>query len=551
MSGIDPLLAMSARVAAAEAALLEAAINLGASAEILQAQISIGDVLAAKVLPPQNGQDFIELLGQRVAAQLPPGVHPGETLLLQVTGFAGQQIYVRNLGTPDPQNPLPVSDAVLQPAQSQSPQTAQPAQEAQQAQQAPSQQPAVSPPRAVFVAASVRPAAPPQPVVQTQAPQQSPTPVHGVEARIAAAQAAKPAPTQPAPLPQAQRTLPPLIPQREVSAHVAVVKNAVQRAVQTVSEFLRAARLPDTPFTRMAATIAQHAPERLPSVLQRLEATLPRAAQDERIPTLRTLIAFTSRLNPTNAETLRAQISAYVSNVVEGVEAKVAQLLQAHTQTAQPVQTASEQAVAQQPQHQTQDAVQLPPTLAQARAAERAAAISHDLKGIVLSLLRDPPAERTPAMTQALTETLITLTGVQVNALSSNQQTPGTINLTLPVYYHEGGKPAQIRISRDAESRAGKMDADNFHVAFVLDTANLGTVAIDLQTTGRTVKIDVKTESSSAAHRFSDTLSALRARLEDLRYRVASTVASALKNDTVQPPGEARAEKKRGLDLQA
>lgn len=599
MSGMDPLAAITAQVAAAEAAMLEAAINLGVSADVLQAQISIGDIVAAKILPPQNGQDLIEILGQRVAAQLPPGVHPGETLLLQVTGFAGTQIYVRNLGTPDPRNPLPVTDVVLSAPQSETPPsetspsetlpnaTSQSAVLSTIREGDASAPPPVSPPRAVFVAASVRQAPP----TQTQQAQQTPIAasrviVEGVEARIAAAQAAKlppvvtvraqnaatqttasKPPAAPAAPARPATSTTPLIPARGASVQGAM-PNVVQRAVQTVSEFLRAARLPDTPFTRMAATIAPHAPERLPSVLQRLEATLPRVTEDSRISTLRTLIGFTARLNPANAETLRAQISAYVSNVIEGVEAKLGQLLQAHTQTAahaaplQPrAQSTQTQTQTQTPQGQTaqtpDDSQALTPTLAQARVAERSAAISHDLKSVVLSLLRDPPATRTTAMAQALSETLITLTGAQVNALSSTQQNPGTFNFTLPVYYHEGGKPAQLRISRDAESRAAKMDADNFHVAFVLDTANLGTVAIDLQTSGRTVKLDVKTENKPAAERFADSLSSLRTRLEDLRYRVSSAAASALPS-TAAPAksaaganGVTRIEKKRGLDLQA
>jgi len=540
---------MSARVAAAEAAMLEAAINLGVSAEVLQTQISVGDILAAKILPPQNGQDLVEMLGLRVAAQLPPGVHPGETLLLQVTGFAGTQIYVRNLGVPDPRNPLPVNDAVLKAPESS--EIAQPAAPASPTKETAAQTPPVSPPRAVFVAASVR-QAPQAQAPQTQAPAPAPVerelpPVHGLEARIAAAQAAK---LPPIAAKNASSAATPLIAPRAAPVHAAAnaaanaAATAAQRIVRTVSEFLRAARLPDTPFTRMAAAIAPQAPERVPSVLQRLEASLPRETQDPRIPTLRTLIGFTARLNPANAETLPAQISSYVSNVVEGVEAKLAQMLQAHTQSAPPApQTPQSQAP-------SDSAAPLPRTLAQARVAERSAAISHDLKSVVLSLLRDPPAQRTPAMTQALTETLVTLTGVQVNTLSTAQQNPGTFNLTLPLYYHEGGKPAQIRISRDADSRAAKMDADNFHVAFVLDTANLGTVAIDLQTSGRSVKIDVKTEKTAAAVHFSDTLASLRARLEDLRYRVASAAASAL----AKAPSSAKpaaAQNNSGVDLHA
>ncbi|HLI96894.1 MAG TPA: hypothetical protein VKT72_12505 [Candidatus Baltobacteraceae bacterium] len=588
----DPLsIAISARVAAAEAAMLEAAISIGASAELLQAQISTGDVLTAVVLPPQNGQDFIEILGQRVAAQLPPGVNPGETLLLQVTGFSGTQIYVRNLGAPDPQNPpeaegeTPPQTAVLTTIRTSPPQQSVPQQTAAPQQRAPEAAAPISPPREVFVAASVR-QAPAAPTASEVAPAPE-TIVRGVEARIAAAQAANAPPAAKAPpvakpppvaMPQTAKP-PPVIPARTASAMHAVAQavagakapirsaaaQTVQRVVQTVSEFLRAARVPDTPFTRMAAAIASQAPERLPSVLQRLEAALPSTSDDPRVGTLRTLIGFTARLNPANAETLRAQISAYLSNVVEGVETKLTQLLQAHKQASP---------AAPRPEQQTQapgkpstpppappnapvngETPELPPTVAQARVAERSAAIDYDLKSVVLSLLRDPTAARTPAMTQALTETAITLTGAQVNTLSFSQQNPGTFTLSLPVFYHEGGKPAQIRISRDGGSGGSKMDADNFHVAFVLDTANLGTVAIDLQTTGRTVKVDVKTETDKSAVRFADSLSSLRTRLEDLRYRVASAVASALpaasksKNGTVN--AEPSVEKKRGLDLRA
>jgi hypothetical protein len=535
MSGIDPPAALAAaRVAAAEASMIEAALNLGVSAEQLRSQIRAGDVLPAKILAPVGGQDLIEIAGRPVVAQLPPGLNPGQTILLQVTGFAGTQMFVRNLGAPDAANPMPLNDVVLTAA---SAEPEMPAHAESAPQPAAQQQAApISPPRAVFVAASVRQA----PVVPAQAqhaaqpiPAQTATAqtaFRGVEARIAAAQTAKVTPPHERataavpPPPQAA----PFIASRSAMPAAAAVQQAVARAVQTVSELLRAVRLPDTPFTRMAATIAAQAPERLSAVLTRLEAALPQDARDARIATLRTLIGFTAKLDPSNPETLRAQISAFVSNVVEGVESKIAQLLQAHTDKA-------------------------PAPLVQARVAERSAAISHDLKSLVLSLLREPPEERTPAMTQALTETLITLTGVQVNTLSSSQQSPGTIAFALPVYYHEGGRPAHIRISPDARSRAGKMDGDNFHVSFVLDTAHLGTVAIDLQTTGRSVKLDVKTEHERAAARFSETLSSLRSRLEDLRYRVASAGAKAVREEPRESRRTVRAGKANdaGLDLQA
>ena len=523
MSGIDPLAALLAldMAAAAESAVLEAVLDLGMPAGVLKAQISTGDLLPATVLVPQNGQDLIQILGRPVVAQLPPEVHPGETLLIQVTGFSERQILVRNLGPYDPQSPPQEAGRVVTAILAPPAKPAEPppvAANATPAEKAPPSQP-LSPPRAVFVAASVRPAqvsashAPPASAMPPRAPA-----LPGIEARIAAAQTAKPlrAPAAPA-----------------IAARVqSMAQNAasvVQRAIRSTAEFLRSARVPDTPLTRTAAAIAPQAAARLPAVLQRLEAALPRDSGDPRIPTLRTLIAFTATLEPANVETLPAQISAYVSHVAQGVEPKLQQLLRAHAD----VQAHSA-------------------PVAQAHVAERAAAAQHDLKSLVLSLLRDPPADRPPALMQALSETSITLTGVQLNVLAANAQDPGAIALALPVFFHEGGKPAYVRITRGSDSHGGKMSADTFHVAFVLETANLGTVAIDVQSTGRSMNLEVKTEREPAAARFSETLPSLRARLEHLRYRVTSATSKALRAPVAPRSSRVpRATSAKGVDLQA
>lgn len=495
MSGLDPLAAALVTLTLSKG---DSALELGIPANVLQAQLRIGDLLDAIVLPPQNGLDLIEILGQQIVAQLPPDVHPGERLVLQVTGFSGNQLYVRNLGRPDPQNPPNTVNMVLAKSNENvgfidAPPTCHPERvEApiSEAEDRTQQRSPIAPPRAVFVAASVRQATPPP----------------------------------------ASRTLP------------VAIRAQVQNAVRVVAELLKAVRVPDTPFTRTAAAIAPQAPARIPSVLQRLEAALPKESADPRVATLKTLIAFTSQISPANEETLPAQIASYVSNVVEGAEPKMQQLLTALAAKATP-----------------HSVVQF--TMARAHAAERAAAIEHDLKSVVLSLLRDPARTRTPALTQALNETLVTLTGTQFNALSNQTQAPAAFTLTLPAIYHEGGKPAQIRISRDGTSHGQKMDADNFHVAFVLDTANLGTVAIDLQTVGRAVKVDVKTEGQTAASRFAVTLDSLRSRLETLRYRVTSANASVVPSTSTvkRSPVCHRevsndpdvAEGKRNLDLRA
>lgn len=508
MSGIDP--ALAAIVTLSKDAMLQATLDLGVPAETLRAKIHVGDLLAAKVLPPEHGQDFIELLGQRVSAQLPPEVHPGETLVLQVTAFKENQIVVRSLGLQNPENPVPVSDAQFVRAPEQAPPARIPPARIPPAQIPPARTPPAQPrsaaPREVFTAASVRPAV--------------------------------------------QRTQPPSV---------------LRQVARSIGDLLRSVKFPDTPLTRTIAAVAPQAPARVPPVLARLEAALPHVSTDARIATLKTLIGFVARLSPQNAETLPAQIAAYVSHVVEGSEPKLQQMLQALAQlpAPPPVQNPPPAAPAtsqqdresagQTPVPRAQAAPAPAPvhnTVAHARAAERGAAADHNLKAVVLSLLRDPPAQRTPALMQALNETFITLTATQLNVLSANAQTPGTFALTLPVFFHEGGKPAQLRISREGASRAAKLDAENFHVAFVLDTANLGTVAIDLQTTARSVKIDVKTEHQAAASRFSETLGKLRERLEHLRYRVASAAAAASPAQRASAAPPPRTDR-NGLDFHA
>lgn len=545
MSTIDPALLAAAlkSVAAAQNAMAESvlqigaqavAVDLGVPAAVLQARISVGDVLTATVLPPQNGSDYIQILSRPVAAQLPAGIYPGESLKLQVTALSGTQIFVRAVppataqqlpqhasSAPQQSNAAPQQNrAVLQ-------QSAPPARTANAQTAAASAQP----PTTAKTTAAV-----PNRMVSAIAPpldEKSAVPT----ARIAASQAV-PSPPRPASQPSApQRFTQPaaersITPREPAAASQTAAPSIVQRVIRTVGDLLKAARVPDTPFTRTAAAIAPQAPARIPTVLQRLEAALPQNSDDARIQTLRTLLAFTARLEPANEETLPAQISSFVSNVVEGAEPKLAQMLHAHA-------SANDTAT-----HAT-------PVLAQARAAERSAAMQHDLKSVVLSLMRDPPADRTPSFTQALNETLVTLTATQLNVLTSATQDPGTISIALPAFFRDGGKPAYVRISRDGEKRSEKLDADNFHVAFVLDTANLGTVAIDLQSSGRSVKIDVKTQREAAATTFTQTLDSLRSRLEHLRYRVAAVSSKALDAASVARKPAAPATPNDGLDLRA
>lgn len=558
MAGLDPI-ALDAAAAA------DAALNLGFPIEVLQAQIALGDLLAATILPPQNGTDALEIFGERIAARLPPGVHPGQTLVLQVTGFRGSQILVRNLGIADPRNPVAYASAPVPPAAARESQSAvltvirpgAPPSPVENSPPANVPQPRaadtlpIAPPRSVFVAASVRASeTPPAPVPRGSAAPLRATPV---DARIAAAGAAKAAPAGPRARAAGAAPAPARAP--AVSSAPARIETATSRAARTVGDLLRSAGLRDDPVTRTAAAIAPQAPARLPAVLQRLESALAQESPDPRTATVRTLASFIARLNLSNPETLPAQISAYVSHAVEGAEAKLRQMLGAYAQASEaPVPVASPDLAASAsrgPASVAPGAVAHPPeataavpaahSVADARAAERAAAVDHDLKTLVLSLLRNPPPGREQTLSQALSETLITLTGTQLNTLAANLQDPGSIAIALPAFFYEGGKPAYLRVSRDGSSPVKRLDAENFHVAFVLDTRNLGTVAIDLQTSARAVKIDVKTENGAAASHFARTLDGLRSRLETLKYRVASAQAAILRSVEAPAAGPAPA----------
>ncbi len=515
------------------------ALDLGVAAEVVQAQIAVGDLLAAEILAPQGGYDLIQILGRQIMAQLPPGVNPGQTLLLQVSAFAGNRILVRNLGLIDPNNPPATVTADLPPASPQTavlvtvarpgalPPPAAPPPAASATPGAPATPPAAppaAPPRAVFVAASVRRtprdspigAAPPAERAGRSGPAANPAaPLDPLEARIAASRAAVPA--VPTPLRE-----PPVAPhmkmRREPPAGLVTGRAAAgrppsgARAVPGSPEAeLESLRVPRTPVTLAAVRLLSVAAERLPELFARLESLLPRGGGDARVSTLRTLLSFVARLNPADERAFPQRISAYVGNVLEGFEPKLAAAARARLAAAGQLRS---------------PAPATAPVVAQAKAVERTVAAQNDLKALVLALAREPSAPQSPALAQALNETLTMLAAAQLNTLSANADTPDAIGLALPVFYHPGGRPATVRISRDAPGRREKMDADNFHVAFVLDTASLGTVAIDLETVGRSVRVNVKTERSSSAERFGATLGELRDRLERLRYRVASADAA-------------------------
>ena len=97
-----------------------------------------------------------------------------------------------------------------------------------------------------------------------------------------------------------------------------------------------------------------------------------------------------------------------------------------------------------------------------------------------------------------------------------------------------GYAQARIAIDRDAPDSTPHqaLDGDNFHIAFVLDTKNLGTVTVDLQTVGRAFSLAVRTENEKSAKTFGEHLPRLTDRLETLRYRVNSAEAGVAPRGT-------------------
>jgi hypothetical protein len=616
MSGANPLAALAAQaVANAQAAINAATLSLGADVAALQAQISVGDVIAATVLPPQGGTDLLSFLGQTVAAQIPPGINPGETLLLQVTGFTSSTVTVQNLGTIDPDNPIPTVNVELAQPPADGPQTAVlttqiappasasapaapvPAPAAQpvatqlppvlgtapQPNAAPSSSAAppanVAPPREVFVAASVLPnlagnaralagqiedAIARSDVEARLAANRASAPPPAAAPVWASAQnaAAKAAPAQPASTagtpapPSGFPVAPPIVRQAGMAAEQtevpstptqAMVARATTPATPEASLLTRLG-LPVTAVTLAAARMIGTATQNVTATYARLESLLAKLTPED-AGVLRSMVAFAGRFDLRNTQALPEQIATFISDVLDGAEAKIVQAVRLWNQlevAASTPETTPE--VSSQPQAATTGAAtaaplagaiaqELTPNVvgAAAQAAERVAAMDYDVKSAILAMIAATGTNGSPQLAGALREALTATTALQLNVLVAQNNDPRTITVPLPAYFYEGGEPVHLQISRDAPKGKNPMDADNFHIAFILDTKSLGTVAIDLQTVGRAVSVDVKTQANVAADRFRSTLGDLRSRLEGLRYRISSIGAG------VAPPAGAQA----------
>jgi hypothetical protein len=621
--------ANASNAAAVEALIAADVTALAADAQALQAQVTVGQVVTAQVLPSNGLTDLVSILGNRVAASLPPNFVPGDQFTAQVTGFNGPQILLQALGTVEPPvisdvPPPGLSGAGVQPPTQTGPGAAAPAQTTSALEAAASRPvvpagitPSVAPPPAVFVAASVRPAPlPAEGVVLTQPPSAQPAQLQiavpaDIEARLAAARAgqvgvsaplpstipvygssATPAPSAPPPLftggpgaappaptpaasapaPAGAGPAPPSAPAGTAAApqpislpgrfvlmptispstrfaepapagttQLAAATPAGVSAYRDPPALVRALGLPVTPTNLAAAKLAIDTPQRLPAALATLESALPQG-DDARVATLRTLVAFLGKIEPSSPQ-LPAQISAYVDNVVTGNEPKLAQLLTAQL-TAD--QQATVPASGDGAETQTSAAAPVPtvPAVALAQVAERGAALQVDLKTQLFALINAPAgADAAEDVLPSASSALTAITAIQLNAAQAMNVSPQTMSFTIPMWLGSGYAQARVAIDRDAPDTNGKrsLDGDNFHIAFVLDTKHLGTVSVDLQTVGRAFSLAVKTENETTAKRFGEALGRLTDRLESLRYRVNSAEATvalrgAAANALMPPP---------------
>lgn len=547
---VDPLAAGVADLAA----LLDAEIaSLAADAQALSALLVEGAVVSARVLPSNGLTDLLDIAGRRVAAALPPTVRPGDVVAVRVTGFDGGRILLQIVDAPAEaaaSNPggMPVAPSAgafvpgsIRPAPPSPPApgavaaTAQPAPQpstaAQQSTPGQASATAQAVPRVVMRPGPLGAYAPgparPAPPIPGQAGAAFAVPLSAdadgpttIETRLAAASAAlapggsaaPPAGTSAAAgrlaQPSAARlvTPPPIAPKAPGAARPSGLSAYAEPAA-----LLRGLRLAVTPANLAAATLALDRPDRLPAALAALERALPDASADPHVATLRALLPFVGRIEP-GSPVLATQIAAFVDHVVDGAEPKLVTLLAATAASAGTV------------------------TLPAALAAERAAALGTNLKQTVLALAADgaAPEPLGPALAGALTA----LTAVQTQAAQLLAGRPDGLAFTLPLTTAFGQQNARIVVQREApQGRGVPLDGANFRIAFVLETAHYGTVALDLVTVGRDVTVDVRAESALAVRAFRDALGGLTARLESLRYRVAS--AGAVMGPIASPAGPA------------
>jgi len=534
-----------------------------------------GTVTVARVVASQGRSDVLLVDGRRIVAALPEPVEIGRTLSVEIVSVAGDQVRFallsgeRTAATADAPViagrllPANVLGALLAGAPTRAPAEPAPA--------APAPTDTASRPTPPPTDATSFGVRPPTGTagIPVRGAQTAPPEPNSIEARLmatrAAAPNAEPAGAEPPPPPPAPLGAPPPLLGRAPiptaagrfvaplpvgvradapapsSAGAAAPRATGLSAYTDPVALLRALRLPVTPSGVAAATLALQRPAQLPNALASLEAALPRASDDPHVATLRTLLAFVGRIDP-RSPTLSAQIAAYVDQVVTGSESKLAVFLAA-AEAAEPTAEAAPAAGAATttpataaPAPVSADAAALAAAvrpLAAALAAERGAALGVDFKQTLLAFAAEG-AGSSPVLGSAITGALTALTAVQTEAAQALAARPDGFAFTLPLVTPNGVASAKIAVRRDgADGRPGTVDNANFHIAFILETAHFGTVAIDLITVEREVSVDVRAEAAPAVRAFRDALGHLTARLEALHYRVSSAGATLASTATV------------------
>jgi len=179
MAGLDAL--SSANASAQVAAAIDAEIAaLAADAEALKGLLDVGSTARAVVLKSNGLTDLVQIVGQRVAASLPPDLKPGDVIYVQVTGFEDGHINLQIVPAPEGEPGAPAASAPSAGTATPSPVapgTSPPATlsasgaAANLAPPAAAVDPPMAPPVSVFVAASVIRA-----VVDTAGPSPASTP---------------------------------------------------------------------------------------------------------------------------------------------------------------------------------------------------------------------------------------------------------------------------------------------------------------------------------------------------------------------------------------
>ncbi|MBV8600358.1 MAG: flagellar hook-length control protein FliK [Candidatus Eremiobacteraeota bacterium] len=312
---------------------------------------------------------------------------------------------------------------------------------------------------------------------------------------------------------------------------------------------LRTLRIPVTPTALTFAKLVTQQPEQVATALRALEQSLP-SSDDARIQTLRTLATFVGELNP-QSPTFTTQVASYLSHVVEGPEPKLLSLVAsrqapvaqaeslpadappgaagaasssaAESEATAPATTPSAPPAQAGPQPAISD-----PTALAAREVERTATAGYDLKTQLLDILATPAGAHTvvgDAGAATAQNALTALVTSQLSTLAAQQAQPGVYQFTVPIVVDQRLYPAQIQVEREKPEGAQALTADDFHIAFILETPNLGVVAIDMHAVGRSVSVAVKTEREVVAASFKTALAQLSERLETMKYDVKSVDA--------------------------